>query len=218
MTMAEKKLLDGSYETMEAFLKDLDTASEEIQQALTEILAPNSDEKEENAKILKEHGINPGDLAKKMRLALERVMQNDMLFKDALNLSEENMEAFYTLAYQMYKQGEIATARKLFQLLIFIDPSQPKYHYAQGVLYHKAHDYMDAAKCFLTAGTIGKEPYPLAFFHASDCYIQLNDLPSAIITLAHCIENCGEDAQHTTLKKKCEVLKEALTKKFKSAA
>ena len=79
---------------------------------------------------------------------------------------------------------------------------------------HMMEDYEQAVKHYLTCGMMDPNS-PIPFYHASDCFIKLDDIYSAMISLSTVVERSGEKPEYVTMKNRCEVTLETFKEKVK---
>ncbi|RDB31804.1 SycD/LcrH family type III secretion system chaperone [Candidatus Similichlamydia laticola] len=156
------------------------------------------------------------EFSQKLAQAIGLVYEKGVLFKDALGLSEENMEAFYAWGFQLFEKKQFSEAFQLFNILVILDPIQWKYRYALATTLHRQKNYKDAVKAYLMSVMLEPARYiPLPHYHAADCYIQMQDFCSAIVMLDLCMKHCDPDSsEHQIILERAEVLKKALEEKW----
>ncbi|WP_108624241.1 SycD/LcrH family type III secretion system chaperone [Candidatus Similichlamydia epinepheli] len=158
------------------------------------------------------------EFSNKIAHAIGLVCEKGIFFKDALGLSNENMEAFYAWGFQFFEKKQFGEALQLFKVLTILDPLQWKYRYAVATTLHRQKNYQDAAKAYITSSMLKPDSYtPLPHYYAADCYIEMQDNYSAIMMLHLCIHCCNpEDGAHVIIRERAELLKQALEEKFSS--
>ena len=130
---------------------------------------------------------------------LADIMVKGMLPKDALKVSNQVMEFVYADAYHYYKAGQYEKAGHLFQALIMMNPSEPKYFLGLAGSYHLMKSYTPAVYAYLMAQKADLRN-PLPSYHASDCYMKLNQPENARSQLIMALEICGDKPRHRALK------------------
>jgi len=137
-----------------------------------------------------------------------------MLPKDAMGLSDEMIEGMYSFGYRLYNTGKYEQAVQLFRLLVMFDPSQPKYSMGLGACFHMMKDYENATTTYVLCSIIDGEN-PLPHYHASDCYVHLNQPENAIIALDISIDRCGERPEYRLIKERAQLSRDALKEQLK---
>lgn len=156
---------------------------------------------EELKKSLRQLGTKIGDekFVQKFSTALEDMLEKGKLPKEALNITDENMELYYAQAYRLYNSGKYIESSAVFRMLIFLDATQARFAMGLAACAHMLKDYDAAIKMYTMCGILDAND-PLPPFHASDCYIQKNDRPSAMLMLEMAILRAGNKPEYQVLK------------------
>ena len=93
---------------------------------------------------------------------------------DVQGYTEDEMEAVYHLAYNAYRQGKYADARKLFQFLALNDHVESRFWMGLAATCQMSGDYRQAVAAYEMAAVLeATSPWPP--FHAGECYMAMND-------------------------------------------
>jgi type III secretion system low calcium response chaperone LcrH/SycD len=125
-------------------------------------------------------------------------------FQKKFNLSERDLEAAYSLAYEMYNNGKFQDAQYTFTLLVMLNPLDKRFLMGFGAASQFAGDYEKALEGYARAAIIdGTDPYP--HFHAAECYVALGNREETLRALVD-----AENRAHTDqeLKDKIEALRQ----------
>lgn len=141
--------------------------------------------------IAREHG-------KEMDKISKEALMQQMLPKNALGLSDAMVEGVYSQAYRLYNTGKYKDASQLFRLLIMIDSTSSKYAMGLAACFHMMKEYSNAISTYALCAIIDPES-PIPHYHVSDCYIQMKDSLSAIISLEMAIKRAGNKPQYQAL-------------------
>jgi len=165
--------------------------------------------------------VNFGAPGKKAETAVKQIMEvalkKGIMPKQALQISDDTMEAIYTQAYTLYNQTKYRDASYIFRLLMLLDFTTPKYVLGLAACAHRLQDYTNAANLYFLSAAL--EPQnPMPHFHATDCYMQLGANEIAAYSLQLAIETAGEQPQYQAIKQRAELMKEALDKQLAEAA
>lgn len=153
------------------------------------------------------------DPARQMQATLERTTRKGASPKEVLGLTDAMVEGIYGQAYRLYNTGKYRDASALFRMLIMINPTEPKYTMGLAACNHLMKDYKSAADVYAILAVI--DPHnPVSFYHASDCYIKLNDAVSAIVALEMAIKKAGVKPEYHTLKDRANLTLENLRKEI----
>lgn len=133
--------------------------------------------------------------------------------KDALGLSDQMVEGIYGQAYRLYNSGKYSEAVQLFRLLIMLNATEAKYTLGLAASFHMLKDFRHAVETYTLCSILDVES-PVPHYHASDCFIQMNDLHSAIISLEIAIKRAENKSQYQTLKDRSLLTLESLKKEL----
>lgn len=153
-------------------------------------------------------GLEP-DQAKKLEQITSKVVGQGVPPKDAMGLSDQMVEGIYAQAYQLYNTGKYKEASQLFRLLIMLNGAESKYSLGLAACYHMAKDYDAAVTVYTTCGMLDPNN-PIPHYHASDCYLQMNDKVSAMIALEMAVKRSGSKPEFTQLKDRALMTIESL--------
>lgn len=119
--------------------------------------------------------------------------------KDLLGLNDQVIEGIYGQAFRLYNTGKYKEASQLFRLLVMLDGTGPKYAMGLAACFHMLKEYSAAAELYTVCGLLDPQS-PIPHYHASDCYIELGDKPSAIIALEMAIKRAKDRQEFSQLK------------------
>jgi type III secretion system low calcium response chaperone LcrH/SycD len=128
-----------------------------------------------------------------------KAVQQGVMPKDMLGLSDSMVEGIYGQAYRLYNTGKYKDASQLFRLLIMLNSAEPKYAMGLGACFHMLKEYKNAVSTYALCGVIDPEN-PVPHYHASDCYIHLKDPVSALIALEMAVKRAKDSVEYQTLK------------------
>lgn len=143
--------------------------------------------------------------------AISRATRKGASPKDALGLTDAMVEGVYGQAYRLYNTGKYKEAIQIFRLLVMINSTEPKYAMGLAACFHMAKDYKTAVNAYAIVQVIDPDN-PISFYHASDCFIQMGDPASALISLDMAIERAGEKPEFKTLKDRAALTADSLRK------
>ena len=148
-------------------------------------------------KIQKEAAGPAGQVAKKMSSA-------GMMPKELLGLNDAMIEGIYGQAYRLYNTGKYREAGQLFRLLVMLSSTEAKYAMGLAACLHMIKDFKAAVEAYMLCSVIDSTS-PIPHYHASDCYIQMKDRLSAIISLEMAKRSCGDKPEYKTLKDRAQM-------------
>lgn len=141
------------------------------------------------------------------------LFKRDFLMKDALGMNDNMVEGIYGQAYRLYNNGKYKDAAHLFRLLIMLNSTESKYLMGLAACFHMMKEYKSASETYALCSLMDGEN-PLPYFHSSDCYIQMKDVGSAIITLTMAIKRAEGKPEFQMLKDRAVLTLEALNKEL----
>jgi len=142
-----------------------------------------------------------------------KVVQGGMMPKDMMGLSDAMVEGIYGQAYRLYNTGKYKDASQLFRLLIMLNSTEPKYAMGLAACFHMLKEYKNAVSTYAICGVIDPEN-PVPHYHASDCYIHMNDPVSALIALEMAVKRAGDKTEYQTLRDRALLTIDSLKKEI----
>lgn len=147
--------------------------------------------------------------AKDFQNVAAKAVQQGMMPKDMMGLSDAMVEGIYGQAYRLYNTGKYKDASQLFRLLIMLNSTEPKYAMGLAACFHMLKEYKNAVSTYAICGVIDPES-PIPHYHASDCYIHMQDPVSALISLEMAVKRAGERQEYQMLKDRALLTIESL--------
>lgn len=173
------------------------------------------DQKEQIKKAMEETGNAVGaEKGKDVERLSDSVLAKQFIPKNAMGLSDAMVEGLYSQAYRLYNTGRYKDAIQLFRLLIMIDSTEAKYSMGLGACFHMLKEYQSAVSTYALCGIIDSES-PVPHYHSSDCYIQMGDPISAIISLEMAVKRAQNKPEFESLKDRALMTIESLRKEAK---
>jgi type III secretion system low calcium response chaperone LcrH/SycD len=145
---------------------------------------------------------------------MKKATEGSVNVKDVLRISDGQMESIYAQAYRFYNTGKFKEASELFRYLMMVNSTETKYTLGLAACFHLMKDYKAAAQTYLICNILD-EKSPIPAFHASDCYLQMNDKVSALVSLNMAIEKSGSKPEYKVLKDRAEMTAQNLKKELK---
>lgn len=144
---------------------------------------------------------------------MDKLLKTGVMPKEELGYNDEKMEEIYGQAYRLYNTGKYSDAMQLFRLLLILDSTESKYYLGLASCFHMLKEYENAVKVYSIAGIVDPNT-PVPHFHASDCYIQMNDKASAILMLELAVLRSGDKPEYQILKDRALLTIESLKKEI----
>ena len=114
--------------------------------------------------------------------------------KELKGITNDEMEAVYSLAYNYYRTGKFDEASKLFQFLVLFDHLNAKYWFGMGAVQQVKRDFKTAITSYSYCSFLDlTNPKPQ--LHAAECYLALGDKENALSALEALDVYCPEDTE-----------------------
>ena len=152
--------------------------------------------------------LDPADIAADS--ALQAMSTNMPLFLFR-GLKKKHMDVLYTQGYYFYSQAKYKEALPLFRGLTFYNYLDQRGWLGAAGCYEMLKQYEQAITSYSFAAMIGFDD-PIPALHSFDCYIALKQYPEALACLESVILLSSKKPEHATLKKRAELLRDALQK------
>ena len=165
-------------------------------------------------------GITDPNIQRKIEDAMRALLKGTPLYK-ALGIPEKTINQYYALGERLFKTGKYSEALVFFQALQLKDAKNPLYPFCIAACYHHMKDY-EMASGYYFATLLLKPSDPMPCHHMYDCFLKLNDLPSAIGALEMVIERSKDHPEYALLYSQAQMnltgIKKILEKKINPLA
>jgi type III secretion system low calcium response chaperone LcrH/SycD len=102
--------------------------------------------------------------------------------KEVKGITNDELEAVYSLGFGYYNTGKFDDAQKLFEFLVLFDHLNTKYWFALGAVQQARKDFQKAIASYGYSSFLDLEN-PKPQFHAAECYLALGDKANAASAL-----------------------------------
>lgn len=126
-------------------------------------------------------------------------------FKDFTDLTDEQMEAGYAVAFGLIEQGRAEEAEALLVWMCGMDQYQPKYLIALGYARQQQHLYRSAAEAF-GAAALQEVANPVPPLRAAECFLALGEPEPARSALRAALHWSGKDPKHAWIRERAGLL------------
>lgn len=146
----------------------------------------------------------------KIDVAFKRIFDEGALPFEAMDVPEEVMEFVYSEAYRYYKNGLFEKAQEFFELLVLLNPLEPKYILGQAACLQMRKEYLMAVVVYdILSQAMPNSPLP--HFYIYECAMQLNAYDDARKALEKVIELSELDSRSfSQMSDKAKVMLEGL--------
>jgi len=126
--------------------------------------------------------------------AAESLLKDGATMKELKGISNEELEAVYSLAFGYYQTGRYDDALKLFQFLVLFDHLNAKFWFGLGAVQQVKKDYKNALASYGYSSFLDiQNPKPQ--LHSAECFIALGDKVNALSAIAALEEFCPKDTE-----------------------
>ena len=112
--------------------------------------------------------------------------------KEVRGITNDELEAVYSLGFGYYNTGKFEDAQKLFEFLVLFDHLNTKYWFALGAVQQARKDFQKAIASYGYSSFLDLEN-PKPQFHAAECYLALGDKANAASAVMALEQYCPEN-------------------------
>jgi len=117
---------------------------------------------------------------------------NGSTIKELRGISNNELEAVYSLAFNYYRTGKFDEAEKLFNFLALFDHLNPKFWVGVGAVRQVKKDFSGAVQAYGYASFLDlTNPKPQ--LHAAECFLAMGDKRNAASSLEALDQYCPKD-------------------------
>jgi len=124
--------------------------------------------------------------------SVKSLIKDNSTLKQLKGVTNDELEAVYSLAFGYYKTGKYDEALKLFQFLVLFDHLNKKYWMGLGATQQVLKDYQGAVSSYGYCSFLDlSNPKPQ--LHAAECFLALGDKRNAASSLEALEAYCPRD-------------------------
>ena len=113
--------------------------------------------------------------------------------RELKGITKAEMEAVYSVGFNMYRTGRYDDAEKIFRFLVLFDHLEPKYWLGVGAVQQVRKDYQGAIASYGYASFLDlANPKPQ--LHAAECFLALGDKVNAASSLMALDKYCPPES------------------------
>lgn len=155
----------------------------------------------------------PPEAKGQLKTVLSDVLLKGLSIMEAIHFPPPLVELIYSHACDLYTAGKYQDAGKLFNFLARLNPKDPRFSFSYAASQHKLKNYEEASGFYIFSTTLDPAN-PLPWFHAGDCYLEMQKLDVALVMLTKSIEVAGDSPAHERLKQQagalCDLIKQSM--------
>ena len=123
---------------------------------------------------------------------VKSLIEKGATLKQLKGVSNDELEAIYSLAFGYYRTGKYDDAHKLFQFLVLFDHLNAKFWFGLGATQQALKAYADAVASYGYCSFLNLEN-PKPQLHAAECFLALGDRRNAASSLEALDAYCPKD-------------------------
>ena len=132
----------------------------------------------------------------KIAEAAEKFANGFATMRELKGITKAEMEAVYSVGFNMYRTGRYDDAEKIFRFLVLFDHLEPKYWLGVGAVQQVRKDYQGAIASYGYASFLDlSNPKPQ--FHAAECFLAMGDKVNAASALIALDKYCPPETSAT---------------------
>ncbi len=131
---------------------------------------------------------------KKVADSVNSLIKDGATLKQLKGVTNDELEAVYSLAFNYYRTGKFDEALKLFQFLVLFDHLSAKYWFGQGAVQQALKDYQSAVVSYGYCSFL-KLDNPKPQLHAAECFLAMGDKRNAASSLEALEAYCPNDTE-----------------------
>ena len=128
----------------------------------------------------------------KIAEGVKTLIKDKATLKQLKGVTNDELEAVYSLAFGYYQTGKYEEANKLFQFLVLFDHLNAKYWFGLGAAQQASKDFQNAVVSYGYCSFL-KLDNPKPQLHAAECFLALGDKKSAASALEALEMYCPKD-------------------------
>tara|TARA_B100001248_G_scaffold241598_1_gene208388 strand:- start:61470 stop:61970 length:501 start_codon:yes stop_codon:yes gene_type:complete len=140
---------------------------------------------------------------KEYQALVEKVLNESYTFREVQGISDESMDAIYSIAYSLYQNSKYEDAHKVFQFLCFYDHYEKRYWLGLAACRQMLKEYEGAVDAYGFAAFLDTDD-PKIPLYAADCLLASGDKERAQHALESVVEFAGNKKDHKSLKERAQ--------------
>ena len=113
--------------------------------------------------------------------------------RELKGITKAEMEAVYSVGFNMYRTGRYDDAEKIFRFLVLFDHLEPKYWMGVGAIQQVRKDYQGAIASYGYASFLDLQN-PKPQLHAAECFLAMGDKVNAASALLALDKYCPPES------------------------
>ncbi len=138
---------------------------------------------------------------------LAAVASGEMTLQQATGLTDAQLEAMYSVAYNLFVNEKYQDALDSFALLQTIAPMNYIINFGLAASVQMVEKYIEAILLFTFTSSLEPEN-PAPMLHLAECYMAIADKDAAIYSLKTAVERCDNSAMGIAVRTRAEIMLE----------
>ncbi len=147
---------------------------------------------------------------------VDDLMSGKTTLADMRGFSEEEIEAIYSLAYNIFENGKYEDALKIFQFLCLFSHLDERFWLGAGACYQQLKEFEKAVEAYSMVAMMDVEN-PIPPLQAAMCYLSMEDFDKAESGCEAAIHWSGDKDEHATTKARADALLSAVREQRETA-
>jgi type III secretion system low calcium response chaperone LcrH/SycD len=142
----------------------------------------------------------------------EDILRGKKTLQEVKGLSDDDVEAIYSVGHSLYLAARYGEARPVFNWLVLLNPYKGKYWLGLAACQQVMKDYKAALTAYALAAMTSAPRDPVPHFHAGECSLALNNPADAAKAFAMAVGFGKGRPRYDKLARKAEALLELIKK------
>ena len=156
-------------------------------------------------------GPAPSDQAALAKM-IELIMTKGATFRDAFQVSDEQMKALYARGYELQRQQKYQQAQQVFEYLCYLNHFDEAYWIALGFCREQQKQHQKAVQAYVMAGALDVDN-PVPPLRCAECLMRMDRLAEARSAAEMAIRVAGDDPRYARRRERAEFLLKAIDKR-----
>lgn len=158
---------------------------------------------------MSQHNKDEQSIAERIVDIAEQAMQGSIIVKEKLGITNGQMEAMYSVAFNQFQKAAYDDAIQSFSLLCLLNPLEYKHMFGVASSFYKKGSYELASLYYVIAGRLDTSD-PAPFLYAAECMFAVSDTKGSKKSLALTLSRIGDSPQYAPLRKRVENMLERI--------
>lgn len=140
------------------------------------------------------------------------VIKGEMTLQEVKGFTDDQMEAIYSIGYNLYESGKYSDAVQVFTWLGIFNPFISKYWLGLGASLQMIKDFENALNAYAVAAITSEPEDPVPHLHAGECYVGMGNLEEARKAFQTAADFSKDKSKYIKIYKKAMAFLEILKK------